>query len=84
MDFSELNSIPIFARYIPSFPPDLSTMSTLTASVTHDHTPGNKTELLNHMFVLVLVRSDGTLFDATSIQEEDIVELCVEVGQTHP
>ena len=26
----------------------------------------------------------GTPFDTASIQEEDIVELCVEVGQTHP
>ena len=34
--------------------------------------------------VLVLTRGDGTLFDATSIQEEDIIELCVEMGQTHP
>ena len=36
------------------------------------------------MCVLVLTRGDSTLFDATPIQEEDIIELCVEIGQTHP
>ena len=36
------------------------------------------------MCVLVLARSNGTLFNSASIQEEDIVELCVEEGQTHP
>ena len=36
------------------------------------------------MCVLVLTRGDGTPFDAASIQEEDIIELCVEMGQTHP
>ena len=36
------------------------------------------------MCVLVLTRTNGTLFDATSIQEEDIVQLYVELGQTHP
>ena len=33
---------------------------------------------------LAIARCDGTLFDTNSIQEEDIVELCVEVGQAHP
>ena len=33
---------------------------------------------------LVIARGNDTLFDATSIQEEDIVELCVKVWQTHP
>ena len=36
------------------------------------------------MCVLAIARVDGTPFDATSIQEEDIVEIHVEVGQTHP
>ena len=36
------------------------------------------------MCVLVLTRGDGTPFNATSIQEKDIIELCVEMGQTHP
>ena len=49
-----------------------------------DHTLGNESKLLNLMCVLVLDRGNGTQFNATHIQEEDIVELCVEVGQTHP
>ena len=63
--------------------PDMSTTSTATALVARDCTLDDKTELLNHMCVLVLVRGDGTPFNAVSIQEEDIIELCVEVGQTH-
>ena len=33
--------------------------------------------------VLAIARGNGTLFDAHSLQEENIVELCVEVGQAH-
>ena len=36
------------------------------------------------MCVLVLTRGCGTPFNAASIQEEDITELCVEMEQTHP
>ena len=62
----------------------MSTTSTTTASVAHDHTLGDDPDLLNHMCVLAIARGDGTLFDADSLQEEDIVELCVKVGQAHP
>ena len=62
----------------------MSTTSTVTTSVACNHIPGNEVELLNHLCVLVLIRSDGTPFDDTSIQEEDIVELCIELGQTYP
>ena len=62
----------------------MSTTSAATTSVAHDHTVGNDSEFLNHMCVLAIARSDGTLLYATSIQEEDIIELCVEVGQVHP
>ena len=51
----------------------MSTTSTVTASVGHDCTQGNETELLNHMCILVLAKGNGTLFNATFIQEEDIV-----------
>ena len=56
----------------------------MTALVACDHTPGEDSKLLNCMCVLAIARVDGTPLDATSIQEEDIVELCVEVGQAHP
>ena len=42
----------------------------VTASVAHDCTLGDDSKLLNHMCVPVIARGDGTLFDATSIQEE--------------
>ena len=62
----------------------MSTISTATASAAHDHTLGDDSKLLNHICVLGIARGDGTPLDATSVQEEDIVELCVEVGQVPP
>ena len=62
----------------------MSTTSTATALVAHNNTLGNESELLNHMCVLVLARGKGTPFNATSIQEDDIIELSVEVGKHTP
>ena len=62
----------------------MSTVSTVTALVFCDHTLGDDSKFLNYMCVLAIARGDGTLFNATSIQEEHIVELCVEVGQVTP
>ena len=62
----------------------MSTMSTVTALAAHDHTLGNGYKLLNCMCVPAIARDDGTPFDAASVQEEDIIELCVEVGWAHP
>ena len=36
------------------------------------------------MCLFVLTRQDGTPFGATSVFEEDIVEICVTLGHTHP
>ena len=36
------------------------------------------------MCILILTRGDDTLFDASSIQEEDIIEICIWLGHTHP
>ena len=55
----------------------MSTMSTATALVLRDQIPSDDIDLLNHMCILVLTRGDGTLFDAASIQEKDIVKICV-------
>ena len=49
-----------------------------------DHILGDDSELLNHTCALAIARDDGSPFDATSIQEEDIIELCVSVGWAHP
>ena len=43
---------------------------------------GMTLDLLNHMCVLAIAMGDGTLFDADSLQEEDIVAL-VKLGQAH-
>ena len=62
----------------------MSTTSTVTASVAQDQIPNDEVDLLNHMCILVLTRGDGTLSDAASIQEEDIVEICIQLGHTQP
>ena len=62
----------------------MSTTSTTTALAAHDHSLGDDPELANHICVLTIARGDGTLFDADSLQEEDIVELCILMGQVHP
>ena len=36
------------------------------------------------MCILLLTRGDGTPFDATFIQEEDIIKICIWLGHTHP
>ena len=55
----------------------------MTALVAHDCIPGDEVELLNHMCVLVLTRGDGTPSNATSVQDEDITEICIQLGETH-
>ena len=62
----------------------MATTSTATTSAAHNCIPGDEVELLNHICVLVLTRGDGTPFDTTSIQEEDIIEICIQLEQTHP
>ena len=62
----------------------MSTTYTATTLVACDHIPGDEVELINHMCVLLPTRRNGTPFNATSIQEEDIIELCIELGQTQP
>ena len=60
------------------------TTSTVTALAAQDYIPGDKVDILNCMCVLVLTRDNGTPFNATSIQEKDIIEICIQLGQTHP
>ena len=42
-----------------------------------DRIPNDKVDLLNCMCILVLTRGNGTLFDASSVEEEDITKMCV-------
>ena len=84
MDFSEHHSgpFPHFA-FIDLFVslPSMSTTSTTTALAARDQTLGIDFDLVNHMCVLTITRGDGTPFGANSLHEEDVVELCVSVGQ---
>ena len=81
--FVQVNSISVNIFATLPFP-RLSTTSTVTTSVAQDQIPNDKVDLLNHMCILILTRGDGTPFDATSIQEEDIIKICVQLGYTHP
>ena len=54
-------------------------MSTTTVLAACDHTLSDP-DLLNCMCILTIAWGDGIPFDANSLQE-DIVELCVGVGQ---
>ena len=62
----------------------MSSTSTAISLTAHDQTLGDDLDLVNHMCVLTITSSDGTLFDANSLQEEDVVELCVGMEQAHP
>ena len=50
----------------------------------HDHTLGDDPDLANHICVLTITRDDGTPFDTDSLWKEDILELCINLGQAHP
>ena len=36
------------------------------------------------MCLFILTRQDGTPFNATSVSQEDIKEICIRLGHTHP
>ena len=36
------------------------------------------------MCIFILTRGDGTLFNMSSIQEEDVIKICIQLGHTHP
>ena len=59
------------------------TTSSATASA-RDCVPFNETYLQNHMCNLILTKRDGTPVDVTSVMEQDIIEICIRLGQTHP
>ena len=59
-------------------------MSTSATASGRDWTPSDESNLKNQMCLLVLTRQDGTPFNATSLSEEDIVEICIRQGHTHP
>ena len=62
----------------------MSTTSPATASAVRDQVPSDETNLQTHICVLILTKRDGTLFDVTSVLEEDIIKICIWLGHTHP
>ena len=68
---------------IKPFPSVMSTTSTVTSLVARDHNPSNVVDLSHHMCIFILTRGDGTPFNASFIQEEDGIEICIQLGHTH-
>ena len=62
----------------------MSSTSVTMASVARDHIPSDVADLSNCMCLFILNKGDGTLFDASSILEEDVIEICIWFGHTHP
>ena len=61
----------------------MSTLSSATA-LGRDQVPSNDPHLKAKMCIFLVTRKDGTLFDTTSVLEEDILEICVALGYTYP
>ena len=66
---------PILSHHI------MSMAFTVTASAACDSTPGYEHKIVNCTCILVASQSNGTLCPHDSFQEEDLVELCVGLGQ---
>ena len=62
----------------------MSTTSIVTTLVVRDLTLSNQLEIVNCICILVATQGDGTPFSPDSFQEEDMVELCIGLGQAHP
>ena len=58
--------------------------STAPASTVCNPTLGNTHDLANPICILVATHGDGIPFLPNSFQEEDLVELCMHMGQAHP
>ena len=56
--------------------------SSATASRDWEVPPTNSFH--DRLCLLSITRGDGTPMDASSILEEDIVEICIQKGHTHP
>ena len=61
----------------------MSMISTATASVVGDPTLGDSHNSVNCIRILVATQGDGTLFSPSSFQEEDLMGLCMGLGQAH-
>ena len=61
----------------------MSTTSSATASGRDREVPSGDF-FKDKLCLVTLTRRDGTLMDASSITEEDIIEICIMMGHTHP
>ena len=61
----------------------MSTSSSATASG-RDPVPTDDPTLRARICVLIIMYKDGTLFDVTSITEEDLMQICMMLGHVHP
>ena len=55
-----------------------------TTALGRDPVPTDDPTLKTRMYVFIIMQKDGTPFDVTSVMEEDIVQLCMTLGHTHP
>ena len=62
----------------------MSITSATTALVARDHIPSDVADLSNCLCLFVLTMGDGTPLNASSILQEDIIEICIWFGHTHP
>ena len=61
----------------------MSTLSSATASG-RDQVPSNDPHLKSRICIFIVTRKDRTPLGVTSVSEEDIIEICVALGHTHP
>ena len=62
----------------------MSTASSATASGRDHDVPSTKVVFKTKLCLVSLTRRDGTPMDASSVSEEDIIEICVTKDHTHP
>ena len=64
-------------------PIKMSIASIVTTSVEIDPTRGKDTEIVNQICILVGIWGNGTPLHPTSFGEEDVITLCLGLGQEH-
>ena len=70
------------SKYVPQNFPDMSVTS--SATVSRDWEVQSPDPLPDKLLVVSMAKRDGTPLDASSISEEDIVELCIGRAHTRP
>ena len=57
---------------------------TSSATASRDWEVPSPNSFRNRLLLIIITRGDGTPMDASSIMEEDIVEICIRRAHTHP